>query len=236
MAVKDRVIFLPRGPRGLPGPQGVTGDPSVETTRIDKIESLFDKNPNIHLDAINGNDLNSGSVANPVATFGKALSLCKAGFKNSILLMSDIMVNERHEISKDTNITFVTYSYSTLPKNKISFVNTPTGVCGGITVEDGNSVGIQFLKTILELDSSDDSGGVLYARFCSRFGVRTWDCEVHMTVQNQARLFYSSLGGLFDVLFQVTPFTGVEGFLFSGIDSGDNPNSLWYNRSNIISG
>jgi len=105
MSVKDRVIFVPRGPRGPQGEQGEAGDPSLETARINVLENQSSLN-DIHIGST-GNDLNTGTLANPVRTFDRVFDLIKTSSRNRVFILSDIEWEHNVTIYNIANLVFL---------------------------------------------------------------------------------------------------------------------------------
>jgi len=238
MSVKDRVIFVPRGPRGLPGPQGLTGNASTETARIDELENIDPGNRTLYLDAINGNDLNSGySTGDAVATFQKAISLCRSFGFNYVNILSDVTLDYRIPMDNLNGVLFLrgrNAASTDSQQRKITVIDA-TNIAnrpGSFVVNCNMSIRLDSLD--VELNTSKGWGifelTVAYLQYymingsLSRLGI------------GNARLFHTGFGAIsarFDN-FQLN--NNAEGYLFGGVPAGDNPNDQFNYFSNLISG
>ncbi|NNE59183.1 MAG: hypothetical protein HKN36_13840 [Hellea sp.] len=237
MSVKDRVIFVPRGPRGRQGPAGPTGNPSVETARIDDIESVDPGNNAIFVDGVNGNDLNFGSaVTSPVATLQRAITLCRSFGFNYINILSDITLDYRIAIDHLNGVLFLrgrNSDSSAAMQRKITVVDSSNNGSrpGCFVINSNMSVRLEALD--IELNSGKGFGvfevTVAYLQFYMING------SLSRVGTGNARLFHTGIGSISANFASFTLDYSALGYLFYSVISGADPNDHYNYFTNISS-
>lgn len=238
MSVKDRVIFVPRGPRGSTGAQGPAGDPSVESARINDAYNVDPPNNAVFVNEIYGNDANTGKGTNTaVATMKQAIDLCRSFGFNYVNVMSDITMDYRIPIDNMTGQIFIrgrNDDNSSVQSRKLivsDSTNYSTSRPGSFAVNCNMT--IRFEGIDLELSTSKGYGllevGVAYLQaYFTNF-------TVTKIGSGSARIIHTGTGSVSARFANYTINPSAEGHIFSGVGAGENPNDQFYYFSNLNS-
>lgn len=232
MAVKDRVIFVPRGPRGQKGDQGEPGNSSADSARIDLLERQNSIN-DIYV-GINGNDLNSGALAAPVRTFDKVFDLLKSATRNRVFLLSDMIWEHNLSLYNVTNLQIV--KHSSLAQNPKLIVRDAVNhqtTTGRINFRGPISMAVQQID--VKLDTTR-TGPFFYSNSYGSVNIWFWSCSVEGLAGNSGTLLGNSYAGDITVYFQSIPMTNLEGKIFHGVAAGVDPNTRFGVSTNLTSG
>jgi len=236
MPVKDRVIFVPRGPRGLTGAQGPGGTASTDTGRIDQMHRLDTPNLSIFVDQINGNDANSGaSTAYPVATMQRAIELCRPYGFNYINLISDLTLDVRIPIDNFTGVLFIrgrADDGSVAQQRKLTVVdsiNYPGSRPGSFVINC--SMSLRFEAIDIELATGMGYGmfEVTVAFVQAYFA----NGNISRTGNGNAKIFHTGSGAISVRFNGMTLDPTSKGYIFASVAAGQNPNDLFNYFTNI---
>lgn len=235
MPVKDRVIFVPRGPRGLTGAVGPTGEPSVETARIDEILDVDPGNNSVFVDAINGNDANSGgSVSSSVATFPKAVELCRCFGFNYIYLLSDIVLEHRIPIDHFSGLLFIrgrNGDNSSAQNRKVTVTDAINNINRPGNFAINCNMALRVENVDFELATSRGFG--VFEVSVAYLQAFLQNVSLTRVGGGAANLLHTGFGSISCRFSNLTLNPGADGYLFSDISPGVDPNSVYNISSNI---
>jgi len=232
MSVKDRVIFVPRGPRGPQGEQGEAGDPSLETARINVLENQSSLN-DIHIGST-GNDLNTGTLANPVRTFDRVFDLIKTSSRNRVFILSDIEWEHNVTIYNIANLVFLKHNSVTgMPKLIIRDAVNHQTTSGRINIR--NPISMAFQQLDIKLDTTR-SGPFVFSNAYGSANIWIWSCTLESYSSNNGVFLGNSYAGNIRAYFQTIPLTNMEGKLFHGVAEGIDPNTRFGISTNLLAG
>ena len=230
MPVKDRVIFVPRGPRGATGEQGPAGDGAATLTpRLDEMEDPKGRNL-IYWDGVNGNDANSGAGNAHVKTAERVCELLKANVPNQIYLQSDVVWDYYFDVSNNIKI-YVSGGPTTNYSLTFTDALNSSSRKGGVRSEAYGTLIFVYMK--IYLDGVRDSPA--FEASIGKWKVRSFGTDFERLGSAQGSLFSNTYGGEIVTYFQGANFTNLDGHLFAGVGAQQDPNSKDLLYSNIIS-
>jgi len=232
MTVKDRVIFVPRGPRGLRGETGVQGNSSAETSRIDSIENQSSIN-DVYVSA-GGNDLNEGTLSLPVRTFDRVFELLKSSTRNRIYLMSDVTCEHNLLLYTVSNVLILKHSsLANNPKLTIRDAVNHQNTTGRINIRGPVSMAFQQVDLVID---TTRTGPFLYSNSYGSVNVWFWACTVESLANSNGTLLGNIYAGDIRAYFQSIPMINMEGKIFHGVAAGVDPNTRFGVATNLTSG
>lgn len=230
MPVKDRVIFVPRGPRGATGEQGPAGDGAAALTpRVDELEDPRGRNL-IYWHGINGNDANPGTLTAPVKSAERVCELLKANIPNLIYLQSDVVWDYYFDINNNLKVQISGGPNSHYAVTLTDAINS-TNRKGGIRTDSYGTLILLYTK--IYLDGQNNSPA--FDATIGKWKVRTFSTNFEKIGSSQGFLFSNLYAGELVTFFQGAVFTNMEGHIFEGVAAMDNPNSKDLVFSNLNS-
>lgn len=187
----------------------------------------------VAIDAVNGDDNNTGTVASPFKTWDAVVAKLEGNRATSIVLLSDVVMSKRFTLGQTPARISISgrNSVGAATRRKLSFVNS---------LLDPTSAGGFFFNGALSLNISDVDLEMAYSASVGPLRMIGSTIYVQLSNSNITRTGTGAalFGGTFAGHVQVSATTidpSAAGYVFHNVAAGADPNAVVGLTSNLTS-